>query len=337
MEELLTFKDVAVATSNPHLLLGNGFSIAYDPMRFSFTTLLESAVVQGIIAEDSYVYRVFQRLETADFESVMKILEESEKVVEVYEGDEDLRNLILGDIDSLKDYLVRIITNNHPEKSTDITELEKRSCIEFLSKFKNIYTLNYDLLLYWSTVIDESLGFTDGFGDNEESLSEGYVVYKNMGSFRVHYLHGGLHIFDAGSDIIKKTYSNTGINLVVQIRENLDRKIYPIFISEGSSAQKKTKIMHNSYLNHCFKSLRSISGDLVVLGTLLKKNDEHILHAIIESKVKNIYLGVSDATKDSVDVRNVIAKIEEFNVGKTEPKKKHLFLYDYKTVNVWGR
>jgi hypothetical protein len=185
-------------------------------------------------------------------------------------------------------------------------------------------------------MLDESMTFTDGFGNTEDSLLEGYVVYRDKDSFRVHYLHGGLHLFDAGSEIIKKTYSNTGINLVIQIKENLDRKIYPIFISEGTSHQKKTKIIHNSYLNHCFKSLRRIGGDLVILGTLLKNNDAHILEAILESKIKNIYLGVSEKTADSNDVKNIQTQIDQYNFEKTEVKKKHLYLYDYRTVDIWG-
>ena len=72
---------------------------------------------------------------------------------------------------------------------------------------------------------------------------------------------------------------------IEKIKENLERKTYPIFISEGSSDQKLTKIKHNPYLNHCYKSLCGISGDIVVLGTYLKKNDNHILEALMENKV----------------------------------------------------
>ena len=111
----------------------------------------------------------------------------------------------------------------------------------------------------------------------------------------------------------------------------MDKNIYPIFISEGNSLQKKTKILHNGYLNHCYKSLRSISGDIVIFGSSLKSNDEHILDAILESKVKNIYIGVSNIEA----VPHIEAKIDFYN--QTAKNKKTLYLFDYRTVNVWGK
>lgn len=333
MDKLLTFGEVMKMVNKPRLLLGNGFSMAYENDRFSFTSLLESALKDKIIKKSDFVYKVFEKLNTADFESVMKILDESQRVLEVYKGEKELIKKIKEDSEQLKTHLVKIITNNHPEICTAVPDESKEACVSFLMPFEKIYTLNYDLLLYWATMHDNSDEFTDGFGENDYSIHEGYVVYKNKYDMRVHYLHGGLHIFDVGSEIIKKTYSKTGVKLVDQVKENLDIGIYPIFISEGDSDQKLTKILHNSYLNHCYKSLRFIGGDLVILGTELKMNDIHILDAIMESKVKNIFIGIS-----SVDsVAHIKSRVEAYNVKKSEKKKKTIQLYDYKTVDIWGK
>jgi hypothetical protein len=183
-------------------------------------------------------------------------------------------------------------------------------------------------------MIDDRSDFTDGFGENDYSIYEGYVVYKNKYDMDVYYLHGGLHIFDTGSEIIKKTYSKTGIKLIDQIKDNLERSIYPIFISEGNSKQKLTKILHNSYLNHCYKSLRFITGDLVILGTQLKKNDSHILDAIMESKVTNIFVGVSKIG-DAEYIKNMVG---QHNLKVKEKKyKKNIFMYDYRSIDIWGK
>jgi len=42
--------------------LGNGFSMAYDERRFSFTSLLQSAVDSGIIKKEDKIFKVFERL-----------------------------------------------------------------------------------------------------------------------------------------------------------------------------------------------------------------------------------------------------------------------------------
>lgn len=335
-ESLLTFQQVLgrarAAKTKLRLLLGNGFSMAYDPERFSFTTLLESAIKSGVIQKDSEIHQVFQQLVTSDFENIMRALKDAEKIAEVYGSETSVREKIRTDAERLKGYLVQVITNNHPEKSTSLSDLEKRRCLAFIEDFDDIYTINYDLLLYWATMLNPSVT-TDGFGDTEDSLDEGYVVYRNSGSYRIHYLHGALHYYDDGDEIKKRTYTHTDIPLVAQIRSSLDEGKYPIFVSEGTSSQKMAKIIHNGYLNSCYKSLKNIGGDLVIFGTTLESNDEHILRAILNSSVKNIYLGVSSLEKG----RDFELKVDEYNKTAFEKKKKTLHLYDYQTVDVWGK
>ena len=336
LKPLLSFEDVMKEAAHPHLLLGNGFSMSYDPKRFSFTTLLDSATKDGILSKDSELYKVFSKLATSDFETVMRAMQNSKDIIEVYKGDPVLQASLARDSEALKGYLVKIITNNHPEKSTSLSEEEKEACVAFLKRFKSIYTLNYDLLMYWASM-QEAEGFNDGFGNTEDSVHEGYVVYKNSGSsgskMNVFYLHGALHYFDAGDEIVKKTYANTDIILIDQVRDSLAKNIYPIFISEGTSEQKKTKILHSAYLNHCYKSLRSIGGDLVIFGASLKDNDRHILDAILESRVKRVYLGVKDEPAGAA-MQTVIA---EYN-AKSDPKfRKELYLFNYRTTKVWSK
>ncbi|MCI7485330.1 MAG: DUF4917 family protein, partial [Helicobacter sp.] len=115
--------------------------------------------------------------------------------------------------------------------------------------------------------------FTDGFYESNDN--EDYVIFNNNSHPNTClYLHGALHIFDSGDEIIKKTYSRTGKPLKEQIKDGLNNNRYPVFVSEGTSEQKKTKIIHNAYLNHCYKSLCAIGGNLIIFGTKLKSNDE---------------------------------------------------------------
>src|SRR3990167_5930655 len=113
MDTLLSFEEVMAQANKPHLLLGNGFSIAYDKERFSFTSLLDSAVDQKIISKKSKLYKLFSKLNTADFENVMRSLNESVKVIESYTKNRKLIETIKSDASILKNHLVKIITNNH--------------------------------------------------------------------------------------------------------------------------------------------------------------------------------------------------------------------------------
>src|SRR3989344_89405 len=140
MSTLLTYDQaLQEAGENPVLLLGNGFCMAYDKERFSFTSLLDSAVKDKIIKKDSHIYQLFRRLDTADFESVMKLLDQSRQVVEVYEGEKSLKEELASDGANLKDYLVRIITNNHPAHMHEMPKEKKKACLQWLQPYKTIY------------------------------------------------------------------------------------------------------------------------------------------------------------------------------------------------------
>jgi hypothetical protein len=164
------------------------------------------------------------------------------------------------------------------------------------------------------------------------------VIYKNNNSSfyqTIHYLHGALHIFDSKEEIIKNTYSRTEKSLRKQTLENLDKSIYPVFISEGTANQKRAKIIHNPYLNNSLKTLRTLAekdtkfkkeNSLIIFGTMLKSNDEHIMQAILESKIKNVFIGVGSLTRKSE-----LTFFEE----KLFEKRIKLQYYDYKTVKVW--
>lgn len=338
-DQLLTYDEILKQTDKKRcLLLGNGFSMAYNKERFSFTSLLQSAIDKGIIEENSKIHQIFKNNDTSDFEEVIKILENTSKIIQIYIEDESLYKQLLEDSKKLKQFLVDIITNNHPEKITEILDNRFESTINFIKEYEKIYSLNYDLLLYWTTeklrekinnkTIQGRKEFIDGFHNSNNGND--VVFNNNSHSNTCLYLHGALHIFDSGDKIIKKTYSRTSKPLKEQIKDELNNNRYPVFVSEGTSEQKKTKIIHNAYLNHCYKSLCTLGGDLIIFGTKLKSNDEHIRDAVLKSKIKKIYFGVSDLNRGQQELSDFIEKNNNL-----EKNKKQIFFYDYKSVKIW--
>lgn len=334
-EKLLTYDEVLKEIEkNANLLLGNGFSMAYDYNRFSFTSLLKSAIEKKIIEEDSTIFKVFDYLKTNDFEYVLKILDDLHVLIPIYCDKNNILD-VKKDSENLKEYLVDVITNNHPENANDLTDFEYKCCINFIKDYKRIFTLNYDLLIYWvsmrlkenkeniKTIFKPSDGFSYNDNDNElEFINDNRNLY---------FLHGALHIFDDGYRVIKNNYIKNNKTLKEQTLDNLKNKKYPIFVSEGTSKQKMSKINHNSILSSAYQSFKKSGSkniDLVIFGTILKTKDEHIQEAILNNNYKNIYIGVSDLNKAKHKLNNFISD--------TEKKGKKIFFYDYKTVDVWG-
>ena len=135
-----------------HLLLGNGFSIALKPDIFSYGSLYGNADFSAA----PHVKKLFDALGTQDFEIVIKHLQDAAKVVEVYRPTAvTLARSLRNDAAAIKDALVAAIARRHPDRPFDITKRQYAACRQFISAFDHIFTLNYDVLLYWAMMQDE--------------------------------------------------------------------------------------------------------------------------------------------------------------------------------------
>ena len=101
-----------------------------------------------------------------------------------------------------------------------------------------------------------SLGHDDGFRKDEDDLDAPYVEWQGEGAAQgqcIHYLHGALHLFDACPQLQEYTWINTGVALVDQANDALKHNLFPLFVAEGDSNSKLTKVQHSAYLHHSFK------------------------------------------------------------------------------------
>ncbi|MCS5707941.1 DUF4917 family protein [Candidatus Berkiella cookevillensis] len=359
MVEVITFQQVLdkakLEKGHLRLLLGNGFSISLFPNIFSYSSLFEQALSKQLFEKVSKaIPDLFKVLDTFDFEHIMQLLAHATVVLPHYKDDPSVIKSINDDIEKLKQILVEAITSNHPNSPNEITESQYVACKKFLSHFESVYTVNYDLLLYWVVLkyLDE-LGFTDGFHDpmtgvDPSDYYEKDYVSRSPGessSFKLHHLHGALHLYDAKYENRKYCWARTGVKLKDQILSALNNGLFPLFISEGDSKSKLTKINHNTYLASSFKSIGNIGGALVVYGMGFKENDEHIMNAIVNSDITHIYLSVygdiaSTGNKHLIaNVEKMKLKRDELNKNKKKNSSKKLlnaYYYDAVSANVWG-
>jgi hypothetical protein len=156
----------------------------------------------------------------------------------------------------------------------------------FLANFHSVYTVNYDLLLYWAIMqdLEPEVPSDDGFRRPEDREEE-YVVWEpDVHQQSIFYLHGALHVFDAEAEVQKYTWVNTGIRLIDQIRSALENDLYPIFVAEGESLKKRERIRHSDFLTRSTRSFGSIGGPLFIYGHSLADNDDHIVRLIQEAR-----------------------------------------------------
>ncbi len=356
MTDIISFQQaIQNARSNKRtirLLLGNGFSISLFPKIFSYKTLFEQASAQELFEKtSSAVPQIFTSIKTFDFEYVMRLLRHTSLVLPLYQKDDEIIKKINEDYEKLKEILIEAIATNHPNSPDEITDAQYDSCKNFLIHFEAIYTINYDLLLYWVILkfINE-INLNDGFHDphsgvlEDEYIQEDYVSRSpgDASPFKLNYIHGALHLYDAQHQTRKFCWSRTGIKLKDQILSALNKGMFPLFVSEGNTESKMTKINHSEYLSKALKSLGSIGGSLFVFGMGFKENDHHIMHEIAESSISDLYVSIygkiesSDNKQLVVNVEKMISQRDELVKRKKRRNKLRVIYYSAESANVWG-
>jgi hypothetical protein len=349
---LITFDEAitsAAQYSKRHLLLGNGFSIACRADIFHYGSLF----AQADFSEAPRAAAVFGALGTQDFEAAIRALESAAQILPVY-SDGKIPALMLHHAQVLKEILVETIAANHPHIPADIPDERFWACRRFLANFAQegggqIYSLNYDLLLYW-TLMHEDMPFgkairlekNDGFGNDEDDPDADYVVWQGetgAHNASVHFLHGALHLFDSGSELKKYTWIRKGVPLVDQARTAIGTGAFPLFVAEGSSTQKKNKIRHNAYL---YQGLKQLTANALqtkccffIFGHSLDANDDHILSKLGHGRFPRLYVGIY-GDPGAPNNRRAMARAQGLAALRSARNPLEITFYDAESANVWG-
>lgn len=309
-----------------HVLLGNGFSQAWNYELFNYKFLFERANFDD---RDDAIKAIFKKFETYDFETVMSNMLASADVLESYGSSKDLVKCIRKDAEKLKETLIEVIAASHPQKPSSVTDEQYEMCRLFLSQFDNIFTLNYDLLMYWARnkndLAPEKYSTDDGFRHPTVWVGHG-DGYKQ----EVFFLHGALHLYDTSTSIRKLKWSNDEeLTIVRQVRENLDEGRFPIFVSEPSYKMKKQKILHNPYLDFCFQKLSKLESVLFIYGHSFDESDKHIFDELNESGLEKVYVSIygdEDSPENQRTKANALTYLSNLTVT----------FYQAETTYIWG-
>jgi len=309
----------------PSILLGNGFSRAWRNEVFNYANLLE---VADFTDREDEIKELFRLSGTYDFEAVMRSLVAAKVVLEAYGGNEALVEIIERDQQLLKDALITAISTTHPDRPTDVTNDQFISVRRFLSRYDQVFTVNYDLLFYWARNMDdlppENYSTDDGFRSGCKWQGHG----TNQ---EAHFLHGGLHIFDSGEAIEKHASVQRGTGIIDLVRANLERGQFPLFVSEPTSTKKKQRIEHNPYLNFCFHALGRVTGTFFIQGHSMDENDKHIFDKLKQSRVQQFFVSIfgDEHSDDNMRVKaNALAYLKSPN--------SNVDFFDAQSAPIWS-
>lgn len=323
------FNDIKDQIKDSHLLLGNGFSIAYNKNIFSYDSILKEI-------KDTH-QQILNKLNTANIEFAMKHIDNCINTIKVVDSSKqatEINSKLSTLKEEFKSKLQSAITTLHPANQTIVKDDNKKLCQKWLKTITNnfskkIFTLNFDLLLYWTLLqdIENNKKLRDNFQNKQQ---DDKCYFSNSGGTKtVLFLHGALHLFHDIDGTYKIVYHDHQC-LVEEISNNISKNNYPLCVINGTSTQKFNDINRNHYLRTCFTNLSKIRQDsLVTYGWSWADNDQHIIHAILKNKtLKTLYIGCFGE--------------EEYNriqpyITNQKSQNLNIIYFDTSTVNPWQR
>lgn len=274
------------------IILGNGASIAVSP-NFHYSSLLAHASDNELLTKD--VNQLFSFFQTSDFELVLRLVWQASNV-----------NKSLGIADerthqayvNVRECLIRAVRNIHPEY--EAVSLYLPNIYQFLKGFRTVFSLNYDLVVYWAVTyglrLQDGHVFKDCFlrgGAFDDDWKKFRQPFREVTNTLVFYPHGSLALCRNKVEDEFKIHAE-GENLLEAILNAWkSEQVAPLFVSEGTRQQKVTSINNSHYLSTVYREvLKTPRLRLVLYGWGLGEHDLHLLRRMRDTGIMRVAVSV---------------------------------------------
>lgn len=271
-DDLPAWKDVSAKRDWSGLLLGNGFSQNIWK-RFGYASLYETARSNEVTPNlDQADQGLFDKFDTRNFELVLTALSVGRRVNTALEHQTDYLD---NRYDSIRKALIAAVHYVHVPW-IKVPEETLKAIAGALALHESVYSTNYDLLAYWA-IMAQPASFKDYFWAGPEFDISNTEVWGKC--TKMHYLHGGLHLYRRPDGQTLKRPALEDENLLDLFGQPFHNAV-PLFVSEGTASQKRVSIYRSEYLSFAFSQFSQDAGPMVVFGHSLSANDDHIVKAL---------------------------------------------------------
>lgn len=253
---------------------------------------------------DSFLYLLLLNFKSVDNdERNAVILQPTLNFIE--EDLNETQNNIFQEIKAARDEGRLIINNVGEDKGLELNfdKLTKTHFIQVVKEYSKAVKNNWkdkDIRRVVDKILEEEgknkvlENIDDGaqlslFNDQKE-----YEFNLESQTQNLFFLHGAFHIYRDGKKI-KKITQKTNKALYDRLEEILndgDQEIVCVFQSEN----KLEVIEVNPYLKKAYEKLETLSGSLVIIGSSLADNDNHIFEQIEKSDVERIFISSRESS-----------------------------------------
>jgi len=163
--------------------------------------------------------------------------------------------------------------------------------------------------------VDDGFRQLNMFGKDAE-----FIFDVNSMTQNIFFLHGAFHIHKDGNSIKKITQkSDKALYERLEKILNTDKQeIVCVFQHED----KTNVINENKYLRNCLEKLGKLTGNLVIIGSSLAENDNHVFEQINKSAIDAVYISIMTKEKE-----------KHFALAKQKFPTKEIYLFDAETIS----
>ncbi|HHX7430308.1 DUF4917 family protein [Legionella pneumophila] len=329
---LKQWKDISQKYEGASLILGNGASIAFNEI-FSYTRLYEVA------SENNYINQklssLFDKFGTKNFEVVLYRLWQAKEVLNLLEGN---TNIVDENYFLCRNALINTVKAAHIQydKDDEVFVEKLQNASNFLKNFSIVYSLNYDLILYWVIAMGNRGGniFKDCFWEkltdtnfNLFNSDWDFLKTPTLGQKKailIFYPHGNLTLARVKqkhlNEIDLKIVSADQMHLDAIIKTWENENLEPVFISEGDYNEKKNRIYESNYLRKIYeKGFEEVGQKLVFYGWGISQEDYHILE-----RLQNIQKERTNQQDDTTKKPIESIAVSVYQDGDEQKFKKHV-------------
>ena len=291
---LQNWPSVAASIQSRNLLLGNGSSKAiWAP--FGYPSLFAEACQMPNQALPLAAQRIFDSLKTKNFETVLTALATTQTVNLALRIP---RSSVIGTYDSVRNSLVHAVRSVHVPWGVAL-EPSLRVLRDEFRHYQTVFTTNYDLLAYWAIMLGGPRGdFSDYF------LYGSFTPDQTSGTTKLLFLHGGLHLQRDKTGEVRKRAGGTDGRLLDTFGLAFSNGAVALFVSEGTSIDKRRAIRRSEYLRFALERLRTSIEPLVIFGQSLDPTfDRHIIDAVNESASPLVAISMRPGSRATLQAR----------------------------------
>lgn len=265
------------------LLIGNGASLAVW-RKFAYFSLFDEAQTTRNRPLSATELSVFRALDTSNFEQVLSALKNSIRVnAALTINSSSPRHRYF----AIKEALIHAVRSVHiPWSQVQAASLSRINSA--LSQYQTVYSGNYDLLNYWA-IMQAPEAFEDLFRGADSTFAPDNCQ-RHGNATRMLYLHGGMHLvknIDGSTRILNSSESTLLASFAINRLGDI-----PLFVNEGSSADKLKAIRSSDYLSFCYSQLAQPKDRLCIFGHSLAAQDQHLIQALQQAGLKTLAISI---------------------------------------------